>query len=415
MPKADLTTYNPMKLKAKDGKTTRYFQKLDHGCSLCLTVSPHGSKVWSVMLYGADGRGKLYKLGRYPAMPASWARDAALKAHKKPDEFHAVRQADSLKDVSEAWLAKAERRGVASVNVMRERLLRYVWPTLGARKITEIKRSDLYALRDAIADGDLAPVKVDGHKRRARVLRGGRRTADSVMTLLKLVFAHYTRSNDAYTTPFVISLKVEGGHPARERVLSDDEIRKLWAATETLDVYGLFVRFLLLSGMRHGKVRELRWRDYDEKTGLLIVPTTPKPKGAAGAKPTIGAFYVSPQLRAILDALPRDGERIFPASLDTRLARRKKSLDALMEPDGQWQLHDLRRTASSTMARIRIDPVMGERVLGHVIRLTSTQAIYDRHPYLTEKSEALHKLGDFVDDIVAGRVADNVVPLRRIA
>ena len=72
-----------------------------------------------------------------------------------------------------------------------------------------------------------------------------------------------------------------------------------------------------------------------------------------------------------------------------------KRLPATMRP---WVLHDLRRTARTLMAKIAVPDHIAERTLGH--QLQGVQAVYNRHSYFEEKSNALQQLGHFVDTII---------------
>ena len=87
-------------------------------------------------------------------------------------------------------------------------------------------------------------------------------------------------------------------------------------------------------------------------------------------------------------------------------ARSPRKLPAEMP---QWQLHDLRRTARSLMARAGVRPDIAERVLGHAI--AGVEGVYDRHQYADEKADALARLAALVRDIVQPPVA-NVVPMK---
>jgi integrase len=78
-------------------------------------------------------------------------------------------------------------------------------------------------------------------------------------------------------------------------------------------------------------------------------------------------------------------------------------------PIALWQLHDLRRTAKSLMARAGVRPDISERVLGHVIQ--GVEGVYDRYEYKPEKADALRRLAALIETIVRPP-ADNVVPLR---
>ncbi|MHC2104396.1 hypothetical protein [Methylobacterium sp. CM6246] len=66
-----------------------------------------------------------------------------------------------------------------------------------------------------------------------------------------------------------------------------------------------------------------------------------------------------------------------------------------------WRLHDLRRTASTGMGRLKIEPHVIEAVLNHrsgVIR--GVAAIYNRYQYLDEKRAALEAWAAHVETVV---------------
>ena len=53
----------------------------------------------------------------------------------------------------------------------------------------------------------------------------------------------------------------------------------------------------------------------------------------------------------------------------------------------RWVEHDIRRTVSTNLARLGVDPFIRRRVLNHA--LTGVDAIYDRFDYLPAKRSAL--------------------------
>ncbi len=76
-----------------------------------------------------------------------------------------------------------------------------------------------------------------------------------------------------------------------------------------------------------------------------------------------------------------------------------------------WVLHDLRRTATTGMARLGIAPHVADRVLNHqagVIR--GVAAVYNRFQYLDERKAAVEAWGRYVESLVRP-VPTNVVPL----
>jgi integrase len=77
-----------------------------------------------------------------------------------------------------------------------------------------------------------------------------------------------------------------------------------------------------------------------------------------------------------------------------------------------WRLHDLRRTATTGMARLSIPPHVVDKVLNHVSgTIRGVAAVYNRFAYLDERREALEAWGRYVGNLITPAPA-NVVELR---
>jgi hypothetical protein len=77
-----------------------------------------------------------------------------------------------------------------------------------------------------------------------------------------------------------------------------------------------------------------------------------------------------------------------------------------------WIIHDLRRTATTIMARLNVPPHVADRVLNHSSgTIRGVAATYNRFTYLDERKAALEALGRFVAALVRPGAAGNVVPL----
>jgi integrase len=192
---------------------------------------------------------------------------------------------------------------------------------------------------------------------------------------------------------------------ARTRIFSDDELRLVWKAAEANGTFGAFVRILLLTGQRRDKVASMRWEDI--KDGVWIIPSEKREKGNANE-------LRLPQVAIdIINAQPRLAGNPFVFAGKGRAQRNNPATDktrfiANLPPMPQWQLHDLRRTAKSLMARAGIRPDISERVLGHV--MGGVEGIYDRHKYDEEKAFALTSLAALIEKIV-NPPANNVVSI----
>ena len=106
-----------------------------------------------------------------------------------------------------------------------------------------------------------------------------------------------------------------GERYARDRVLSDDELRALWRATDRLPYpNGPFYRLLTLTGLRLGEACGARWSEFDLERREWTIPAARMKKVKGGAKP-----FVVPLTDAMIDvlnSLPRftSGECLFSHS-----------------------------------------------------------------------------------------------------
>jgi integrase len=261
-----------------------------------------------------------------------------------------------------------------------------------------IRRSDVAALLDEIEDDH------------------GPRQADIVLSIFRSVANWYAARHDDYVPPIVRGMRrTNPKERARDRVLSDDEIRALWAATEDGSPYYAFVRLLLLTAQRREKVLTMRWQDLSLDFGVWSPPTEPREKG------NLGTAQLAPPVLDLIRAQPRMGDNpyVFPGRRGGHmndLAKAKRRLDARMLPGTPpWVLHDLRRTARSLMSRASagISSEHAERIMGHAI--AGVEGVYNRHDFIDEKSEALRRLAALIERIVRAPAscdrADNVVPI----
>jgi integrase len=97
--------------------------------------------------------------------------------------------------------------------------------------------------------------------------------------------------------------------------------------------------------------------------------------------------------------------------LAAAVSKAKRRLDELAGVR-DWRLHDLRRTATTGMAKLGVEPHVADRILNHkqgVIR--GVAAVYNRHAYLDERRAALNLWAGYVLRLVQPTDAE-VVTLR---
>jgi integrase len=187
---------------------------------------------------------------------------------------------------------------------------------------------------------------------------------------------------------------------SRERVLNNAEIRAIWRACRD-DDHGNIVKLLLLTGQRAAEIGELRWGEIQDDQ--ILLPSSRTKNKRPHAVP------LSAPVRVILDRL-RIIDRAFVFGRDDTHGFQgwgvsKKRLDQRIAKAGaplpHWTVHDLRRTAATGMAGLKIQPHIIEAVLNHVSgHKAGVAGIYNRAAYDEEKREALDRWARHVLAIV---------------
>ena len=76
---------------------------------------------------------------------------------------------------------------------------------------------------------------------------------------------------------------------------------------------------------------------------------------------------------------------------------------ASTKPMPGWTLHDLRRTATSGMARLGVPPQVADKILNHQQgTIRGVAAVYNRHAYLPERRAALEQWATHAMSLVGG-------------
>ena len=168
---------------------------------------------------------------------------------------------------------------------------------------------------------------------------------------------------------------------------------------------------LVLGGQRMTQLLRARWQDLDEAAGTLVLRD---PKGRGPVRDHL--LPVSEWAGELLGeqrAIHAGTGHVFEGSQGGVL--RLDSVSALVGDiaagDG-YQFRDLRRTAETRLARLRVDKETRAQLLSHG-RTTGVQnRHYDRWHYLDEKRAALSVWEHHLRAVLAGQATDKVVALR---
>jgi integrase len=372
-------------ISALPRKAKRYIVADPEQRGLYLRIPPDGPITFTVVARAPGGRQIWAAVGTTAETEIARARTKAREAlsrikQGKPPIEPPKPAPDSVAVVAENWLRRhVENNKLRSARELRWIIDRLILPHVGNRVFTELKRSDIAELLDVVEEEHKAS------------------TADHVFSTLRSIASWVQKRDDDYASPFVRGMRrVTKDQHSRARILSDDEIRKLWADTEDTGPAGAVLRIALLTAQRKSKIMGMRWQDLSGD--IWTIRTEAREKGNAGALklPKAALDLIKKQPRYAGD------ERVFHLGA-TKLFESNAAI-------GGWRIHDLRRTARSLMSRAGVQSEHAERVMGHVIR--GVEGTYDRYSYDAEKAMALEKLTALVERIV-NPSADNIVALAR--
>jgi integrase len=178
-----------------------------------------------------------------------------------------------------------------------------------------------------------------------------------------------------------------GKREARERTLSDDELRAVWkAAGEMGYPYGPLFRLLIQNGQREREVADMRCSEIDFGRRLWTIPAERMKGDRAHEVP------LTPAAIGLLGSLPRwtDGEYVFTTTGGERpvngFSKAKARMDKLSGVRG-WVIHDLRRTVRTHFSALSVQDLVRELVIAHA--RPGLHKVYDQHAYETEKRHCL--------------------------
>jgi integrase len=384
----------------------------DGGCrGLRLVVHRSGGKSWIVRYRRPPPDKRPAKLTHEHFVPLAearkWATAAlaelaqgrdpgALKAAAKQsaEQAEAGRKADTVAHWAAQFLdLHARRNNLADATFKQyERGFRqFVLPEWGARSIRDFHKANVRELVERVAlDRPIA--------------------ANRLHAALS-VFGNWLAERDVIPVSFCAGVKRPSKEQARERILSDDEIRRLWLACDSIgNPSGALVKVLALTGQRRSEVSGMRRAEIIGGDVWSLSPERTK-NGRRHDIPLSG------QVLEIVNAMPAvgDSDLIFTTTGGplTHFHEMKLAIDAHMKPDSAWVFHDLRRSAASGMARLGVALPVIEKVLNHASgSFAGIVGVYQRHDYSSEKRNALQRWADHIDAIVHGEPVGKVVALR---
>ena len=402
MPQISFTGRKISALPIPDKGQADYYDKSTPG--FAIRVSYGGTKTWFVK-YVHQGRQRRMTLGQYPAVSLADARREALAAKHElviekqdPASTRKVdREALTFKALADLYVdeyAKVKKRSWPED----ERVLGKYFVRWHNRKAGDIDRGEIVERLQGIKR-DHGPVMAN------RCLAVVRKMYSWALRNGKLSLTH----NPA------LRLDAPGQETERDRVYSDAEIKRLWAAFGKCGTPGAVFKVLLVTGQRLNEIARMEWKEIDGD--LLTLP---------GARTKNKRVHVVPLSDLALDLLDKQrGQHkrfVFPSpkGLDQPISnvgkavrgtngKKKPSKRNVQHLSGvdDFRPHDLRRTTSTGITRLGFTRFVADRLLNHVE--PGIGGVYDRYSYAKEKAEAAQAWSRHLRSIIGE--AGNVVQL----
>jgi len=381
MPTRNLTAKTLESLKSVSTRTDYWDASLP---GFGVRVSPDGRKAFCVMFrYG--GRKRRLTIGTHPPLTLAQARDLAREALSQVahDSDPATDKQESRKGytfstLATEYLVRHARAKKRSWKTDEWYITRKLVPAYGQKLAKDIKRPDVRMMLDELAVS--TPI-----------------LANRVLACLRKIY-NWGISQDLVEHNPCLGIERPSPEVQRDRVLTEDEIRKIWKALdEEQPMMAATFRLRLLTAQRGSEVHSMRWSEIDGN--WWTIPAEVAKNGLSHRVP------LSPQAMRVLDQLRKisgDYEWVFPNRKRTghvyecqKLAQRVRRKSGV-----EYRAHDLRRTAASLMTGMGIPRLVVSKILNHVE--SGVTKVYDRHSYDREKRDAIDRWGARMARIVSG-------------
>jgi integrase len=332
--------------------------------------------------YRHNGTQHMYSIGRHGS---PWTPDTARTEAKRllgvlatgADPFAQPATAENFGAEVDRYLGRKQAALKPRAYVEVTRYLRKHYASLHKLTLAQIDRRTVAQALGEIEDGS-GPIA----RNRARAA-------------LSAFYSWAIQEGLTEINPVQGTRKADEGN-SRERVLTREELRKLWGGLGD-DNFSNVVRLLLLTGQRRNEIGKLAWAEVDIAHKQLVLPAHRVKNGRDHTVP------LSRQAYAILDRLPRRWQFVFGERDGfTNWAEAKAKLDERVGI-AAWTLHDLRRTCATQMGELGVLPHVVEQALNHVSGAKAGVAgVYNRSKMSDAVREGLQKWADALDQITAG-------------
>ena len=411
---------------AIDGKRTNWTDTKATG--LVLRVSPpsrkfkEGLKTWALSYRRkSDGKKRFFTIGRYSehgftlAEARITARELMVAIERGADpagEKQGQKQTDTLEELALLWVEDYAKDHKKSWEADLALLKRDVVPTLGSLKANRVTRRNIR---------DLFEKKTKGNKEQK--IKPAPVAANRMLDRIKSIY-NWGIANDHVEGMEVnpATLITKNAEKSRTQFLEKDaDVELYWSLitkSNMSDPAKDILKLALLTGQRSGEPRQVKRAhiNLEEKTWTIKAEIS-KTQGDH-------ILPLAPEALEIFKAAMErsgDSEYVFPSPV-TDEPLHKRTVGRAWERMRKGtslegiNIHDMRRTLRTGLAKMGVHPDTGDRITNHGQKKNQStgERVYTAFRYGDEMRAALEAWENHVMGIVEGREVDknNVVVLR---
>jgi len=363
---------------------------------LYVRVEPRTQRKRFVVRYRTGGRQRVVTLGSFSrdfgvadARVAAGEVDRQLRggtdlAIERQRQRQARQAVPSVREfMRDEFIELYAKRHKKSWKQDEQALERWVIPRLGDLKVSDVTRRDVVAVLDEV-------------RSKGRKGRGSTRMPSKVHGVLSRAFGYAIERGLIEHSP--VDRVRERRTFKERRALTDDEIRKLWSATDPNTPGGalavaLALRLALLTGQRPGEIAGMRAADLDLDTpGAQLWRLTGEARKAGGDH-HVPLGTLAHNVLAVALARTADRGWVFTSAATRSPIRTDSGISKGMvrifsdQPD-RPTAHQIRHTVATRLAMLEFDEQTIAAVLGHVPR-TLAGRVYTHHDPIERKRRAL--------------------------
>lgn len=320
------------------------------------------------LVMGAGANRRRIKIGRYPDLKLAAARSKAKaligEQQGQRDQSTVVFQTAFDRFIELHLKTKNKPSSAAET----ERLIRrHLVPTLGKIRLEAITKREVAEIIDSLIS---TPAEC------AHAFTAGR------------TFFRFCEKRGYLSRSPMVGLEAPTRNGSRDRVLSDEEIKKVAVKAATTGQYGALIMLLLLTGQRSGQIAALRGEFIDFEAQTITWPA------ALMKGNRIHTIPYGKATASLLETLPKKG-LLFPTVKGQTFNNWSNCHSDFLEKSKvqHFTRHDLRRTYSTGMARLGVPQHVTELLLDHRsgATISPVAAIYNRYNYESEMRAAVEK------------------------